>query len=175
LYPALGLTEGTYPPSDLPDNVTVNGVSYPRNVGTGNEASYGDENNGVALEIAEWLYYNEGIAASQECLIQGEVEDQFADTYTVTYTPGGDPRESVVVTRISLCVWSGNDSCGRPWYLMYGDQAPFFSGDEFKWYIWMAIDESDPCGDFQQPPAEKQGFQNSPIGNYAGDAQGTVS
>jgi hypothetical protein len=170
MYAAQALVDGFYSAIDLPDAVTIDGVSFNRS-GTG----YGNTTNGVILEGNVWVKYRNGVRSERPCLIQGRVVDQFANSYTVTYTPGGEPRESVVVTRISLCVWRGNDVCGRPWYLMYGDQEPFGAGSPYLWNIWMAIDESDPCDDFQQQLASNTGFQNTPVGSYSGNNAATVS
>jgi len=162
MYPAQALADGGYSESDLPDAVTVDGTSFNRS-GT----SYGNTTNGVILEGNVWAKYRNSIRSQRNCLIQGGVVDQFADTYTLTLLPGDFPI-SVTVSRISLCAWRGNDGCGRPWYLIYGSDVIFGAGSDFKWNIWMAVDEADTCGDFQQHPQIKNSdeFDNTPIGNY---------
>jgi hypothetical protein len=172
MYAAQSLVDGDYSENDLPDAVTADRVSFNRN-GTG----YGNTTNGVILEGNVWVKYRNGVRSERPCLIQGGVVDQFANSYTVTYTPGGEPRESVVVTRISLCVWRGNDVCGRPWYLMYGDQEPFGAGSSYLWNSWMAIatNVEVPCDDFIQQPTTNTGFQNTPVGSYSGANDATVS
>jgi hypothetical protein len=171
MYPAQALADGGYSASDLPDAVTVDGTSFNRS-GT----SYGNTTNGVILEGNVWAKYRNGIRSERNCLIQSGVVDQFADTYTLTLAAGSPI--SVTVSRISLCAWRGNDGCGRPWYLIYSSDVIFGAGSEFKWNIWMAVDEADPCGDFQQRPQIKNSdeFDNTPIGNYTeGDYPAIVS
>jgi len=89
------------------------------------------------------------------------LEDQFADTYTVSGPPGGD----VAVTRISLCEWEGLDSCGNKVTLTYNSGQ--FNTDAL-WVIgW--LDYFGPVGDCIQLDAssgEKSGFQNTPVGSY---------
>jgi hypothetical protein len=166
MYPPAELASGFYTANDLPNAVTINGSSLSR-VGTG----YGNTTNGVRLESNEWARYIGGVRVAQPALISNKVIDQFANSYTITYPP---TPISVVVTRVSLCVWQGNDGCGRPWYLIYGDSI-FGIGNDYTWFIFMAIDENTICGDFQQPGASKIGFQNTPVGNYSGNNYGTVS
>jgi hypothetical protein len=83
MYPAQALADGFYSASDLPDAVTISGVSYSRS-GLG----YGNTTNGVILEENVWARYTNGSRSSRACLIQGGVEDQFADTYTVDIASG---------------------------------------------------------------------------------------
>ena len=192
MYPAQALVDGLYTVDDLPDQVLYSDGFRPDTIlqKTLNPALVlgvgyiwpqdGSDDAGLFFIVVNdgadpivWQFGDDGGEGGNECLITSDLtKDQFADSYTITYPP---TPISVVVTRISLCVWRGNDACGRPWYLMYGDQEPFVAGNPYSWHIWMAIDEGDPCGDFQQPIASKTGFQNTPVGSYLGNNNGTVS
>jgi hypothetical protein len=84
------------------------------------------------------------------CLIteDGETEDLFADTYSVSGPING------IVTRVSLCVWEGDQLKliydGRT--VDFGEPgAPFFGS--YKWRL---------------NGNNKSGFQNTPVGSYAG-------
>jgi hypothetical protein len=177
-YPAQALVDGLYTYQDLPDAIDIDSIEFtkldpPQFIGGVNQYYINTDGEYVGIESmpsdSVWAY--EG--GNNACLLNDTGwEDQFANSYTITYPP---TSTSVVVTRISLCVWRGNDACGRPWYLMYGDQEPFVAGNPYSWHIWMAIDEGDPCGDFQQPIASKTGLQNTPVGSYLGNNNGTVS
>jgi hypothetical protein len=184
MYPAQALVDGLYTVDDLPDEVQIGPYILQKGVAQAvfpvqvegafyGTISEGDEEAYIYLDNFAWNFGPAVGSGGQECLVDGNiVQDLFANSYTITYPP---TSTSVVVTRISLCVWEGNDACGRPWYLMYGDQEPFAAGSPYYWNIWMAIDEGDPCGDFQQPIASKTGFQNTPVGSYLGNNNGTVS
>jgi hypothetical protein len=131
MYPAQALADGFYSASDLPDAVTISGVSYSRS-GLG----YGNTTNGVILEENVWARYTNGSRSSRACLIQGGVEDQFADTYLATAVFSGsgaiqdsfgldfstDGTYNIEITRTSLCEWLGtsigaiiNSIDGSPW------------------------------------------------------------
>jgi hypothetical protein len=124
MYPAQSLADGEYSANDLPDAVTVDGTSFSRS-GT----SYGNTTNGVILEENVWAKYRNAARSTRACLIQGGVEDQFADTYTVT----GPPQGPVVVTRQSLCSWVGVDSCGDNVFLGFQDRPDVAYG--LAWFI----------------------------------------
>ena len=96
LYPAQELFDQFYSPSDLPDAVTVDGVSYARN-GT----SYGDTINGVLLEENVWAKYKNSVRSARPALLQKGVKDQFANAYTVTDNNG----YSVIIRRTGPCSW----------------------------------------------------------------------
>jgi hypothetical protein len=77
MYPAQALADALYSENDLPDNVIVDGTLFSRS-GT----NYGNTTNGVILEGNVWAKYQNGIRSQRNCLIQGGVVDEFADTYT---------------------------------------------------------------------------------------------
>jgi hypothetical protein len=99
-------------------------------------------------------------------------QDQFADTYTVTWSGAFDGSNfNVVVTRVSLCVWEGVDPCGKPIYLFYGDNLNIGGGGDFAWGLYLNNYASFPCfddftgyiiGKDSVPPS----YQNTPIGYY---------
>jgi len=157
-YPAQLLVIQSYSSSDLPDAVTVDGVSYARN-GT----SYGDTTNGVLLEGNVWVKYKNGVRSPRPCLIQGGVEDQFADTYTVS----GEPLGSVTLTRVSLCLWTGLDSCGNTVFLeLFADL-----DDGRIWYLEFPSYIS-PCVLEEWSPiraVENIGYGNTPVGSYGSE------
>jgi hypothetical protein len=104
MYPAQALADGDYSENDLPDAVTVDGVSFNRS-GTG----YGNTTNGVILEGNVWVKYRNGVRSERPCLIQGGVVDQFANSYSLSgfstwelYEIG---FESLTLNRVSLCEW----------------------------------------------------------------------
>ena len=103
LYPAQFLADATYTADDLPDDVTVNETSFPKS-GT----AYGNTTNGVIFEEDVWVKYTSGVRSSQPCLIQGGVEDQFADSYLVEMQMFYDyVRGNCIVTRTGLGIWEG--------------------------------------------------------------------
>ena len=149
MYPAQQLANDDYSENDLPDAVTVDGVSFNRS-GTG----YGNTSNGVILEGNVWAKYRNGARSARPCLIQGGVVDQFADTYTVTIT-GPIPTEIASLNRVSLCLWEGiGPSSGSIWSIryFYEDQEPNFL---YRWLL-------DANGALRF----KQGPSNTPAGNY---------
>lgn len=128
---------------------------------------------------------------SADCLIgnypgpnaTANIEDQFADTYTVTYSYDANPlgeatfihSETVTVTRQSLCAWRGTDNCGNPLWL----EIVLFDEDKpeetfLSWAISFYMYRTDYsinameilCNTGSQYNALKQGFQNTPLGNY---------
>jgi hypothetical protein len=112
MYAAQKLADGILNSSDLPDNVTVNGTSFSLS-GTG----YGNTTNGVILEGNVWAKYTNGVRSSRPCLIQGGVEDQFADTYYYSATdtfpfPDDKSWSNVPLHRVSLCRWQESDETG---------------------------------------------------------------
>ena len=103
LYPAQCLADAIYTADDLPDNVTVNGASFPRS-GT----AYGNTTNGVIFEEDVWAKYTSGVRSSRPCLIQDGVEDQFADSYLVEMQMFYDyVRGNCIVTRTGRGIWEG--------------------------------------------------------------------
>ena len=166
MYPAESLDAGGnigYSASDLPDAVTVDGVSFDR-IGT----SYGDTTNGVIFENGIWAKYSNGVRFERLCLIQGGVVDQFADCYKYIRGSG----ETLSMNRSSLCSWNAVDSRGFPVRLIFDS---FLDDDgnptsEFTRFGWFLQVNSYPFPE-PEPPEDVSGYKvgakNSPVGQYA--------
>ena len=176
MYPAQALADEIYGANDLPDAVTIGGVSYSRS-GSG----YGNATNGVLLEADAWARYTNGSRSSRACLIQSGVEDQFEATYN-TQGQGflnniGFIDFDIVVTRRSLCIWESDwvdlgEGARYMITLLYDYQNKFSGG--YKWTL-LAVGESLDGGgvDF----CFKDPYQNTPVGEYPiiNNMSGTVS
>jgi hypothetical protein len=168
LYPAQGLADGDYSEDDLPDAVTVDGVSFDRS-GTG----YGDTTNGVILDGNVWAKYRNGVRSNRPCLIQGGVVDQFADTYAVNWFIVDDVGASIA-TRRSLCIWSFMARSIIPQNFEFVEYLIEYSPDilrvPFRWRIVSL--EVEGLETFKAEPS----FENTPTGFYAtGNFEITVS
>ena len=169
MYSAQALADGLYGVDDLPDAVTITGVSYSR---SGTE--YGNTANGVIFEENVWAKYTNGSRSSRPCLIQGGVKDQFADTYTISYSYFANldqsvfVQENVAVERESICVWIGLDSCGNQVTLVYRFE---FNENLYKWVVLATRYSLPPgggilCNNVNPISGTKNGFQNTPAGDY---------
>ena len=96
------------------------------------------------------------------------VEDQFADSYTVTGPPGG----AVVVTRQSLCLWAGLDTCGNEVRLEFISYA---EDTDFPYWIisWLEYfgpvndcNELDSSSGVKEPYAQGGDGIDTPVGSY---------
>lgn len=185
MYPAQALIDGLYTADDLPDEVLLFNANWSPPEGTiltKNGSIYEGPDITISarspdpllpidwiLDTPEgWEYVN---VNSPNCLFEEDLYDgvgqgaidQFADTYTVTTS-----NESVLVSRQSLCVWSGLDSCGNAWQLVYGDSSDITPTGELRWNI-IDAEVSSPC---QVPPTirgiswKDPGENNSPVGSY---------
>jgi hypothetical protein len=108
MYPAQGFADGLFSSGDLPSSVIIDGIVF-----SVSGTSYGSAVSGVILEGNVWAKYTNGSRSSQLCLMQGGVEDQFADTYYLSATFPGRPEESlsnVPMTRSGPCSWNGPSS-----------------------------------------------------------------
>ena len=188
MYPATGLGD-TYTEDDLPDAVTVNGVSKSRS-----GSQFGNTTDGIIWESGIWARYTRGIRATQACLITGDgnltlgndsVEDQFAASYNVSIAGGPIVR----VNRVSLCAWQSDYYCpdsygaiGIPEYTPYAHLS--YISLNSKWYVTIGdtrncIDfdvDGRPgpeyvcsCSIFTSSPVEKAGSQSTPVGDYTLD------
>jgi hypothetical protein len=160
MYPAQGLADGDYSASDLPDDVTVDGASFSRS-GT----TYGNTTNGVIFEEDVWAKYRNGARSTRQCLIQGGVVDQFADTYTITTTFGFPP---IAVERVSLCRWEAEyiDEGFDPPRLQIAYLEIQFAdvSDFFGWYVSYGGEDG-----YAEPVTREPallGRLNTPIGDY---------
>jgi hypothetical protein len=190
MYPAQALADGLYSASDLPDalshisrngtirNIFRSGTDYL--VADGPLGKIGAEFDATGSSIPLWLFYDDaGSQAGSRCLFQKfaglppgyPVEDQFADTYTASGVPApGGGTESVSLSRISLCVWQGVDSCGGPVLLSYDGIASAGPLGTYHWYIgWEEYPFFNLFGcnsDLEAGSAEKTDPQSSPAGSY---------
>ena len=174
MYPAAALVASLYSYEDLPDAIDVGGIEYtkldpPESVDgfTRYYISVNDEYLGIPEGEGEdslWIYEGGG----GPCLIDGERRDQFADTYTVTGPPGGP----VAVTRQSLCVWTGPDTCGnevRLEFLSYAED-----NDYPYWLIgWLEYfgpvsdcNVLDSSSGVKDPYAQGGDGIDTPVGSY---------
>jgi hypothetical protein len=99
LYP-----NGAISQDKLPPTIILDGVTY--SVGT---LGYGDTTNGVFLESGVWAVYKSGVRTTRRCLVSNiatDIEDEFPDTLTVTYTYSTITVTSSL-TRVSLCSYQG--------------------------------------------------------------------
>jgi hypothetical protein len=178
MYPAQALVDGLYSVDDLPDEVQIGGYILQKGVALAvfpvqvEGAFYGTLSDEEAYIYLDNFYWNFGPAVGaggQECLVDGNiVQDQFANSYTVTGPPGGP----VIVTRQSLCVWTGQDTCGnevRLEFLSYAEDS-----DYPYWFIgW--LEYFGPVGDcnvldsssgVKDPYAQGGDGIDTPVGSY---------
>jgi hypothetical protein len=175
MYPAQALFDGLYTVDDLPDSVLLfydfaDELECTRagSVFTGvlNEFYTYTIYLGEVGGNPQWLLGINGQPDDNfDCLItrnyprveeEGGVEDQFADTYTVSYE--GD---SATVTRQSLCIWTGESiSEGETilWRLEYISINDPEAPANFKWLV--SIQGLATIAGIKIPP------QNSPVGTY---------
>jgi hypothetical protein len=155
MYPAQALFDGLYTVDDLPDTVVITYTEAQSPfttfgpyvlTRTGSNFFGGPDNEvGIGLSTTGELWTiqdGSGGIGSFPCLINEEspgspfvvtIEDQFADTYTISGPISG------TVTRESICVWSGEN----------------LRVTNFR-YQWRVNGNN------------KSGFQNTPVGSYAG-------
>lgn len=139
------------------------------------------ESEGVGLFNNQWAYkVGAGVSSikgdclfSDICFSEQDPNwfcDNFADTYSITWNALGDPENpiTILVTRISLCVWEGIDPCGNPIYLYYGDSLERVGGP--FWNVQLNSYVGDCLPDFLAYELAKDAippsYQNTPIGYY---------
>jgi hypothetical protein len=168
MYPAEALRQGLYTVDDLPDEivrlgndpglynklnppfVVIDSIQYYQNI-EGSGAIY------LAFDDDSEAIWRGETADIGPCLISGDIEDTFADTYTVTITNDPDVDGTYTVTRRSICVWSEGVENGEP------------SGLKLR-YVELAFDNFYNWEiDFASFGLWfKDGFANTPTGNYQG-------
>ena len=191
MYPAQALVDGDYTVDDLPDvfieyapagSITYTKLNPPISELGGlwyYEATISGvvERLGIALNPGLWTYQGQG--ESGPCLITtfGQQapgrEDQFADTYTVTWNYAGSdvPPANSTVSRVSLCVWEGVDPCGVPIYLFYDNNMDLGGGEDYKWNLKLnnyvgGCGGPDFIGYIINKDSRPPSYQNTPIGYY---------
>lgn len=193
MYPAQALIDGLYTVDDLPDEVLFNDGSRPPTIlqktldpelvgGVGYPwPEDGSDDAGIYFIVINdgsdpitWAFGDDRGEGSFPCLIQGDgnltpnnnlSEDQFADTYTITYN-SDITCESVssTVTRESLCVWRGIADDGSTITL----EIEF--GSFSNLYAWTT--NAPNCGGNKRGigmPFDRYnnlGRLNTPLGNY---------
>ena len=184
MYPAQALIDGEYGIDDLPDTIIVwiestilnkAAEAFPSpSIGdllVYYEGSYLIDGESYLIEVGlfdgRWRTWDERFFEElydNDCLITSLIledeliQDEFADTYTVTINPPDDNAGTYTVTRRSICVWSTQvEESGEPagLKLSYID-AVIGGGFAYTWQI--ELDTS----------YIKDGFANTPTGDYAG-------
>jgi hypothetical protein len=177
MYPAdrLGVD---YQAEDLPDSLAISDVEQGDFSGEWEKSDSGYQRDGYTLSVVNGQWVIEGFTRTITvglCLIadvaQATILDQFADTYTASGVPApGGGTESVSLSRISLCVWQGVDSCGGPVLLSYDGIASAGPLGTYHWYIgWEEYPFFNLFGcnsDLEAGSAEKTDPQSSPAGSY---------
>ena len=172
-YPSAILSQGIYIVNDLPDAVTVDGVSFARS-----GSNYGGTTNGVRLEGRTWAKYANGVRSTNPCLFKNGVVSQFANAYylqspATELCPQGNYTATIVKFENSnFCGYSsGLSDCGGQetnaeiFYMAYDDYGIERQG---KWLC--NIGAGSPEGF-----TVKTGFQNSPVGTYNVPGVGIVT
>ena len=168
-YPAQALVDGLYTYEDLPDAIDIDSIEFtkldpPQFIGgvTQYYINLDGEYLGIEDQTPDSIWAYEG--GNNACLLNDAGwEDQFADTYTVS----GEPLGSVTLTRVSLCLWTGLDSCGNTVFLeLFADL-----DDGRIWYLEFPSYIS-PCVLEEWSPiraVENIGYGNTPVGSYGSE------
>ena len=102
MYDAQKLVDGICSAADLPAAITFIGVGSLAKSGT----NYGDTTNGVILESGNWATYRAGVRATQFCLIDEDVQDQFDPCYKIfLQSPYSSETYIDTLTRKTVCRW----------------------------------------------------------------------
>jgi len=176
MYPAQAFYDGLYSAGDLPDAIELECEAgpfiLPKSGSTFTDGTIVVDNwFNPFYGYAIWRVYHPvppflGCGSEiGQCLITDPAKqgyysrDQFADSYTIT----GGQLGPIQVTRVSLCVWTGTDSCGNPATLLYTE-------NEESGKLWFADVPNyiDPelCEIFDVRQGDKIGLQNTPVGDY---------
>jgi len=175
-YPAQALVDGLYTYEDLPDAIDIEGLEFtkldpPQFLGGVTIYYIYPNNEDFNLEGGYSLNINDFTSGSfwasdfgqDFCLLNDATyKDQFADTYTVS----GEPLGSVTLTRVSLCLWTGLDSCGNTVFLeLFADP-----DDGRIWYLEFPHYIS-PCvlSETLIRSVENIGYGNTPVGGYGNE------
>jgi hypothetical protein len=168
---------GAISQNKLPPTIILDGVTY--SVGT---LGYGDTTNGVFLESGAWAVYKSGVRTTRRCLISNiatDIEDEFPDTLTVTYTYSTITVTSSL-TRVNLCSYQGIFTFdGLAYYVdvfQNGDYSPFQEGN--RWTVrGPIILVSAGLDDVLQGYNSTTSTNSQPVGSYQGelaDDNGTI-
>ena len=179
-YPSAILSQGIYTVNDLPDAVTVDGVSFARS-----GSSYGNTINGVRLEGENWAKYANGVRSTNPCLFKNGVVSQFADAYYLQSPATESCAQGFYSATIVKFEIASGDFCG---YLSGEsdcsiENPPGFQESNAE-IFYMAFDNygverqgkwlCNIGGGQPEGFTVKTGFQNSPVGTYNVPGHGIV-
>jgi hypothetical protein len=160
LYP-----NGAISQDKLPPTIVLDGVTY--SVGT---LGYGNTTNGVFLESGVWAVYKNGVRTTRRCLVSNiatDIEDEFPDTLTLTYTAFGY-TVTASLTRVSLCQYEGTDSESCFGVLTYNQSDTIEAANGNNWFLQsftrLYEDGFHSCGNLQ---FSTNLDQNTPTGTYS--------
>ena len=171
-YPAQALVDGLYTYEDLPDAIDIDSIEFtkldpPQFIGgvTQYYINLDGEYLGIEDQTPDSIWAYEG--GNNACLLNDAGwEDQFADSYMITPNVG-DSASPTVVTRISLCLWQGTDTCGNFVYLSY-DPNPN-GGEDLMWNVFFRFYTTTCVHDGNVSGQKNEDeFQNTPVGTYTG-------
>jgi hypothetical protein len=178
MYPADELGN-LYGADDLPDAVTVNWTN--RFTGSMSKSGSGYAGGGATLQVVNGIWRlsdSDGTRNVGRCLIRGDgnltqgddlVEDQFADTYRVSFESTPIPEvASVVIPRVLLCRWLGGDGNGVAEIYYAGGGTESIGRGSLKWYAGLFTSTNSVFA------TKQSGNENTPIGTYQGQ-QGTLT
>ena len=174
------------------DDGYLYGYGDPLDTTPGNKAArislyFSEEQQGWFFSFLQVEYKDPGAGAENRvyiggwedtCLLENIfdnliIEDQFADSYTITPNVG-DSAFPTVVTRISLCVWRGTDTCGNFVYLSYGTNPD--GGQDIMWNVFFRFYTPTCVIDGQVDGQKNEGeFENTPVGTYSGTFEDSAS
>ena len=174
-YPAQGFVDGLYTVDDLPDEIIFTKASIDLIdvllTKTGGSISfyegyYGANLLSVKILGSVWILFafgeEFGLSSRPECLfVTNDEFDGSFDTFADSYTVSGGPLGAITVTRVSLCLWTGLDSCGNTASLELLE-------DSFNGKLWFVSVPNYilPCVVFDVLQGENIGFGNTPVGSY---------
>jgi hypothetical protein len=166
MYPAVAFAQGLYTADDLPDEVMIAGVlaykqegGFPRYLSDDGDFFISDPSEDNPPEDALWGVTIFGQSQFDlSCLINSYdgsapfgVEDQFADTYTVTVPEFfGNQSGTYTATRRNICQWS---------VAGFEGQLEYFP-DTLRWEVNLENEFHGPINESKIDP------QNSPTGDY---------
>jgi hypothetical protein len=163
LFPNGAITQDKLPPTIVLDDVQYS-------LGT---LGYGDTTDGVFLESGVWAVYKSGVRTTRRCLVSNiatDIEDEFPDTLTLTYTAFGH-TVTANLTRVSLCRYEGTDdseACSGS--ITHNNSSNLQSANGNNWFLQgftrLYEDGFHSCGSLQ---FSTNLDQNTPTGTYSGE------
>lgn len=186
MYPNPFVGDGStylYDDTDLPDQITVNGVTYSRTTGL-NGYSYTASGLPPSEPITEsfvaafnnigWIYVTFPLDQDQctfQCLTgtyppdpTGDPGDTtFADFFDITYTVNLVDTIAAIGDPTITCLWNGDKSGGGKWFLRYLGIAPPIFPAGLVQYVWNLYIVTAGVATFV---GQKTGLQSTPVGSY---------